>query len=716
MLMEQEFAQSLGVKVKDVLNIGANSGAGGMEPVGVVGLITSEGAASMRMAGVIILPIRTAQHFWASKKAKEERHFIDSIQIVLAENVDAQRVQDAIEGVLPAGLILRRPSARTQNLDEMLLSTDQALILTTYCSLLLAGFIILNTFLMNVGERRAQLATMRAIGATRWQIAKMVLGESLVMGVLGTLLGILAGLGGAAVLSNAMGRLTQAEQPPMELRALPFILGATFGLLISLIASIIPAVRAAKLTPLEGMAKVSRSDMEGTSYRFTLIGLLITLGSGGVLGGCIAGAIPSEASVLSGIIMMLGIVMLLPEVLEPLSNAAMRIVRPLLGPAATLAQRQVLRHRARSTLTVGVLFIACSTGIGISNAILDNVNDVRKWYKAALMGDFFLRAAIPDQATGAAPDLPEAVVDEVKHVAGIESLDATRFITGRVGKSEPTNNCNLLIREFQNRRGNYFDLRGGNPEEVRQRLLEGEIAMSTVLAQRLGVQAGDTVRLGTAEGPQPIRVAALVNEYMFGGMTIYMQRDVARRLLHVTEGVSALVIKARPDKIQKVKADLQAIADRNGIILHSYADLVKTIEAMISGIDSSLWGLLVLCFAVAAIGVVNTLTMNVLEQTRELGLLRIVAMTRAQVRKAILGQAAILGGLGLVPGSLAGVGVGYLIHLASIPMLGHPVDFGFRPAMIAGALVLGLIIVILAAWIPAARATRLVLSKALQYE
>jgi putative ABC transport system permease protein len=108
--------------------------------------------------------------------------------------------------------------------------------------------------------------------------------------------------------------------------------------------------------------------------------------------------------------------------------------------------------------------------------------------------------------------------------------------------------------------------------------------------------------------------------------------------------------------------------------------------------------------------------MSVLEQTRELGLLRIVAMTRSQVRRTILVQALIIGVVGFVPGILAGIAVAYVMNLAMTPLLGHPIAFGSHPwfdlATLAGALA----ITLAAAWIPARRAANLNVLTALHYE
>ncbi|MCC6511550.1 MAG: FtsX-like permease family protein [Pirellulaceae bacterium] len=115
-------------------------------------------------------------------------------------------------------------------------------------------------------------------------------------------------------------------------------------------------------------------------------------------------------------------------------------------------------------------------------------------------------------------------------------------------------------------------------------------------------------------------------------------------------------------------------------------------------------------------GLVNTLTMNILEQTRELGMLRVVAMTRQQTRRMILAQAVMMGMLGIIPGAIVGVFVSYAISLSAQAVLGHDIQFVFHPVLVGGAVILGMLIVLIASLIPAERAARLKLSSALQYE
>ena len=140
------------------------------------------------------------------------------------------------------------------------------------------------------------------------------------------------------------------------------------------------------------------------------------------------------------------------------------------------------------------------------------------------------------------------------------------------------------------------------------------------------------------------------------------------------------------------------------------------INTIVNGVVGGLWGILVLALLVAAFGVANTLTMNVLEQTRELALLWVVAMTRRQVRKMVLSQAGIIGVIGLALGMLFGVTLAFLISNSTMMLLGYPVPFIVHPLFLAGCFAAGLALVLAAALLPAERAARLDLLIALQYE
>ena len=176
---------------------------------------------------------------------------LDTIQIVLEPGADEEQVRTEIAKRLPEGVTVRRPAARSQMAEETALSTQQGLNMSRIFSLLVAVFIIANTFLMSVTQLRKQLGIMRAIGATRGQVARLVMQQAVLMGVVGTIFGSVLGVFAAEALSRAMGALYVTTLPPIELVPGPFIWAAAVGFGISFFGAALPAWRATQASPMD---------------------------------------------------------------------------------------------------------------------------------------------------------------------------------------------------------------------------------------------------------------------------------------------------------------------------------------------------------------------------------------------------------------------------------------------------------------------------------
>jgi putative ABC transport system permease protein len=568
--------------------------------------------------------------------------------------------------------------------------------------LLAAVFIIMNTFSMNVSQRRQQLAVTRAIGATRRQVRALVFGEALLLGVLGTAAGFAVGLLGARGLNAAMSSLFQTSVPRTRLSLWPMFLAAAFGLGISTLGAWLPARRAAQVTPLEGISGLARRDFQGRPWRQAALGLTLSLIAVMLLAACLAGWLSMEHAVTIVVLLLVSLVLLLPLLLSPLTSLSQWILQPFARVEARLARRQLLRHRGRTTLTVGLLFVAVGSGLGLANSVVDNVEDVRKWYRTAVVGDFFIQAQMPDMETGLSTAVPEGVGEEIRQVAGITGLVSVRLLTANANQQR----CIVMALRRELFTG---------PSKLPWPAPEVGVGIGSVLAQRTGLRVGDRLTLESRDGPWSVPIAEVRNDYLAGGLLVRMDRQLADRWLGA-EGVDAYIVKADHANLAAVETGLRQVCGQYGLLLQSYADLTRAIEGMMAGVIGSLWGLMVLGLIVAGFGVTNTLGMNVLEQTRELGLLRVVAMTPRQVRKTILAQAAMLGILGVVPGILAGVSMAYVINLATLPVIGHPVAFRLHPGLLVGSFLAASVMVLLAAWVPAERAARLEPAAALRYE
>lgn len=701
-VLEAGLAQGLGTGLHDEIKVLTRRG---LRTTKVAGLLEVRGVAGFKQAGVLLVPLPDAQR-WFLRPG-----YVNTINLVLAEGVRVEQLTPLVQKLVPPGVLVRSPVARTKLATETMASLEQGLKFAYATTLTLAMLMILNTFLMNVKERRRQLAVLRAVGATRGQILGMLLREGLLLGVVGTVLGCLAGLAGASQLTKVMAGLYGTSLPDVKFDLTSFGVAAALGPVMALIATYIPARQAGKVAPLEALRPQVTEDSARISRWFISGAILLYVVTGSVLGAAIGGWLPVQLVIPVGVALMVAFVLLALILLDPVVRLTAIPVRRWLGVEGALACRQLLRRRTRTGLTLGVLVLAIGTGVGLGTTITNNVDDVRGWLRRTHAGDFFVRVVMGDPSSGRAADIPEEIGDEIRAIPGIWGLGSLRLVNAEVGDQPVV----VLVQGLTHGEGVPVNLAVGDPDEVTRRMFAGEAVVGTVLAQRCGLKVGDEVELNTNVGPRRVRIAGLANEYMVGGLVLHMEREAARKLFDIG-GVDVFMIKAYPVERAAVEAKLRELTGRHGLMLHSFADLSSRLDAMLNGVVGSLWGLLVLGFLVAGFGIANTLTMNVLEQTRELALLRVVAMTRRQVAKTVLAQALVVGLIGIVIGFFAGAGTAWTISLTMLPLLGYQVPFDLHMDLVGGCFLLALAIVLVAAWIPARRATRLDLLEALKYE
>jgi putative ABC transport system permease protein len=700
-LLEELLAENLGVKAGERVDLLTRSGR---ISVKVVGLFKPGGTAATAGQGAgLLMALPNGQEWFRAPKQ------LDVIQIVVDKAADEATVRAAIAGQIPENAELRAPAGRSAMADETVLATNQALLMARAFILLVATFVIANTFLISVTQRRRQLGIMRALGATRGQVATLVLSEATAMGIGGTLLGSLLGIGISHLLKGAMGSIYATDLPPIELTFAPFAWAALFGIGISLLGATMPALKASRLAPIEALRDVLGEEMEGASRWLVVGGAVTVVVCAALLALSITGRLHSDVAVFAGVFGLVGLVLVLPVALPTIAGGVARVLPRQLRTEARIASRQLLVHRSRTTLTVGVVFIAASAAIGLANTVLDNTEDIRDWYRKAMVADFFIRATMPDMATGMAADLPDGLDEELRKIDGVQSLDASRLVSVDVADE----NAILIVRDYEGSSLQQFDIVDGDESEVSKQLTDGQIVVGSVLAKRAKLKRGDDVPLKTEHGTPSFRVAAIVNDYHAGGLTLYMDYAVAEKHLQVG-GVDAYLIKADHTKIDKVREQLLAVARDHGLVVQSLSELQGDIDGMISGVEAGLWGLVALGLLIATFGVVNTLMISVLEQAIEFGLLRAIAATRGQIRKVILAQALILGAMAMAPAVIAGVGIAYLINLSTYGATGHAIAFQIRPWLSLAAFAAGLATIVVAAWAPAERASNVNLSGVLR--
>jgi putative ABC transport system permease protein len=663
-VLESGLAAALGRQVGDEVIMLTRRGIRRMT---VVGLAPAESLRWFAEGGSVIVAIGPLGEL------SNAAGLVDRVRVVLGPQAARAGVLREVARRLPTALLAEVPAGRAGMAEDVLHSADLGLDFVTGLTVAMAWFIVGNAMLMNVTERRRSFSLLRVLGATGRQVERFVMAEAALIGVAGAVAGAALGLAAAAPISAGISRALQA-----------------------------PAATLPHAPPPPG----------GVSRRFLAAALAMWAASAAVMALVITERLPPRAAVPAGILMMLAFVATTPVVLPTLAVWCARLIPARWRIERTLAVEQILRQPIRTALTTGVLVVAVSNGVGLGHAIRDNVDDVLGWYSRLMRADWVLAHGGVSGGSLAAGGLrTRGVEEEVRGLQGVRRVEGVGLTVGRVAGGS----CVVIARDVPDGEPLPVDAVNATQDELRRGLARGEAAAGTVLARRAGIKPGDEVDVEVFGRTVRVRIAALVVDYTSGGASILLRRDAARRLFGL-ESADLVLVTADPGAAAGLREPLQRVADGHDMMLRSFAGVQRFIDGIVGGVVGSLWAILALGFVVGSLGVANTVTMNVLEKTRTLGLLRAVGMTGGQVTRVVVLESVLLGLAGGIIGAAGGVTTALLIQFASQPLLGHPIRASFRPGVVATNLAAAVVVTALAAWLPARRAARLDLLEAISAE
>ena len=636
---------------------------------------------------------------------------VDRVRVVVAPGGSRPAVLAAVAKRLPATLAVEVPAGRAGMAEDVLHSANLGLDFVTGLTVAMAFFLVGNAMLMNVTERRRSFALLRVLGATGRQVERFVMAEAALLGAAGSVVGAAAGLAAAVPISAGISRTLQAPAASLVVHPLVIPAAIALGTLVAVAAAWWPAREAADVEPLAGLADAPPPP-RGVSGRFLAMAVVMWAVSAVVMTLVVWGWLPPRAAVPAGILMMLAFVATTPVVLPTLCAACARLIPKRWRIERTLAVEQIIRQPIRTALTTGVLVVAVSNAIGLGHAIRDNVDDVRGWYTRLMRADWMLTHAgmVSGGLAMAGPKIRMAE-EEVRALPGVKRVEGIGVAAGRVAGGA----CVVVARDIPADTPLPTDPVGTTEADLRLALDRGEAAAGTLLARRSGIKPGDEVEVEVYGRTARVKIAALVVDYTSGGASLLLRRDVAARLFGM-EAADIVLVTAEPGAMASLRDSLQRIAESHGMLLRSFENVQAFINGIVGGVVNSLWMILGLGFVVGSLGVANTVTMNVLEKTRTLGLLRAVGMTSGQVTRLVVLESVLLGVSGGLIGAVGGMCTALLIQFASQPLLGHPIRASLRPSVVAVNLVAAVAVTALAAWIPARRAVRLDLLESISAE
>jgi putative ABC transport system permease protein len=698
-------AESTGYEVGDTVPVLARDGVDEYELVGIArfGTADSPGGASFVL--------------WTTEEAQRivgEPGEFDSVSVVAHEGVSQTDVARSIERQLDNEgttgvevLTGQEITEETQtDVQESLLFIT--VIFTTFATIALfvGSFVIYNSFSIIVAQRSREMALLRAVGASRKQVRRAVLIEATVIGVIGSVAGFLLGLALAAFFYNLMGL------PEGGLAILPVSAAQALitGLLVTLSSAYFPARRASKVPPLAAMRDVDVDTTGRSRVRF-VAGLVATgLGVAAVIAG-VAGTRPAVVGVGVGVVFV-GVLLLGPALVPPVSRLTGAPLARLRGVTGRLARDNAGRNPKRTSATAQALMI----GVGIVAFFLVINASIRasldKTLEESFAGDFVI-----DSGTFGFVGMPTGVAESIRELPEVDQATPMRFAPAVVDGDDG----GVTASDEQ-----VFDLLGMELVEGSGTLARGDVVVNADTAEDDGLRVGDTVEIrlpdqlsgdGCEGGACEYEVAGVYDSSDAGaGIGGYVMNldDYADGVLDVTDS-QVFVRLAEGVTVEEAEPAIERVVEPFVTVEVQSVDEYK--DAIGSWLDQVLLLILVLlalAIVIALLGIVNTVSLSVLERTRELGLLRAVGMSRRQVRSAIRWESVIIS----LFGTLLGMAIGLLASWGLVSALGDegfevfrvPVGTLVVVALVAGLLGMG------AAVFPAWRASRLDVLDAIQTE
>ncbi|GAA1429546.1 FtsX-like permease family protein [Microlunatus lacustris] len=505
-------------------------------------------------------------------------------------------------------------------------------------ALLVGSMIILNTLVIILTQRRREIGLLRAVGASSQQVRRMLLAEALLTGLLGSALGVAVGIGVAALASTVTGSIGTGLAVPL----LTVGLGFVGGVLVTVLASLVPVRRASRVAPLEALRPVAPEPDRQRHLRLRTVtgGLGTLLGVGVIVVALTVDAHNVALAVAGAALTSLGVLALAAVVVPALLHGVGRLVRRT-GPTARLASGNLVRNPGRSAATCTALMLA----VGLIVTLQVGSASVKATLDAALDQKFPVDLVVTN------PDGPlsTTVTTAVAKASGVTATVDVRSVRAGIAGASDEGVTELAV-----------SAPGGETDQVVPTGLDQLTGRNALVdgftLEMLGARSGDPLEL-TYQGRRGSFVLQASEIPRSGGVVI---TDDALDALAPTAPTSELwaAVADRDDARAVVAEVRQATASQPGLQVDGSLTEAAEVGQVLDTLLAVATGLLGVAVLIALIGVGNTLGLSVLERTRESALLRALGLQRRQLRGMLTVEAVLLALVGAAVGVVVGIAFG----------------------------------------------------------
>lgn len=695
LVLDQATARAAGIRVGSEVTVQADRVA----TFHVVGLARPDRSAAYAGSSVALTGVGDAQRLLQLGDRYTE------IRVTAARGTPVSALEARLRQVVGHGY------AVTSSKDVARASTDAArtqlayiqgmLLALAAAALLIGAYLIANTFTIVVAQRTRELALLRAAGATGRQIRRLLRGEAVVVGVAGSAVGTVLGIGAAVALRGLLsGAGADLPSGPAVIRPGSLLLSFAIGVGVTTLASIAPSRRAGRVSPLETMRAAAAVSVAGRRRRVlgTIAAALSVLALGAV------GFAHSGVTVvaLAAVAAIVALAALGPVFAGPLTRL---VGRPFAaaGVSGRLAGEFAARSPRRTAATVMALTLSVALVAFMTVLAASMKKDIAGKYQEVIRADYIVESTGGEMLGGLSPDIHDRV-SQVPGVASVSQMRLGHFKNGGTTTALAAVDPRTVGRALR------IDLTAGTLPD-----LGGGVMVSKKVATTQHLQLGDRLSMtfpldGTQEVPvvgifDDDLVAALQTEYLIG-------LDTYAR--HYAEHVDADVfvqLAPHADTGAVKSAIHDALRDFPNADVRDQAAAAEGRTAVVDQILAMVTVLLLFTVLIALLGITNTLALSIVERTREIGLLRAIGMTSPQLRWMVRSEAALQAALAMVMGS--GLGLGFAAATVRALGTGSSIPVVVPWAWLATVLVLGTLAGLAAGQLPARRAARMPLMEAI---
>jgi putative ABC transport system permease protein len=684
-------AGEMGLKTGGSFSVRVGGGVQTIELVGV--LEPGDESTRSALSDLLVMDIAAAQEIL------DRVGRIDHIDLIASEGQLARA-----RAVLPAGAQILRSSARTETSEEMTKAFRLNLNALSLLALVCGVFLIYNTMVFSVVQRRTLIGTLRALGVTRGQVFAVVLGEAAIVALLGTA----AGLGAGVLLARELVRLvTQTINDlyfVLSVRELAvpagvLIKGGVIGIGATLAAALAPAIEATRAAPRAAQIRSAlEARLRRVLPRVTLAGAALLAVGAGLL--AFPGLVVSFAGLFA---VILGSALLAPGATVFFMNLLRPVMGAMFGILGRMAAGGVVASLSRTAVAIAALVIAVSATIGIGVMIDSFRGTVVRWLESTLRSDVYLGR--PGRSGGfSGGDLDPEVALRAVRLPGVERVNLLR----RTEVPSPGGPVRMVVLGTDLEGLSGYELKEGRPGEAWPAFQERDaVVVSEPFAHRQGIGAGDVFRLRTSRGDRDFSVAGVYYDYASDlGLVLMSRKTYLRHWNDRPLTGFSVDLKAGADLEETIRR-LRSAVGGEGLSIQSNQALKKVSMEIFDRTFQITSVLRLVSGLVAFIGVLSALMALQLERARELGVLRANGLTPGQVWHLVTSQTGLMGlaaGLLSIPVGLALAAI--MIFVINRRSFGWTIRMEVDPMILLSAMVLALSAALLAGIYPAWKMAR----------